>query len=69
MKGFLCWFTCLFIHVFFKKILILLRERRQSTCGSKEGAEGATDRIRCGLCVDSIEPDVGLEPTNHKIMA
>ena len=34
---------------------------------SRGGAEREGQKIWCGLCTDSREPDMGLEPTNHKI--
>ena len=45
--------------------ILFLRERA-STIGG--GAEGGGQRISSGFCVDTCEPDVGLELMNHEIV-
>ena len=46
-------------------VFIFGRERERT---SGIGAERGRERIPSRLCTISTEPEVGLEPTNHKIM-
>ena len=47
-----------------------MRERgREAEGGAEREREGEREKIPSRLCaIDSSEPDVGLELTNHKIM-
>ena len=60
----------MFFTVFFFNVYLFLRESvPMCERGGGRGRERGRQRIRNGPCTDSREPDMGLEPMNHEIMA
>ena len=55
-----------FLVLFFFKCFIFIFETERWGVGRKKRDR---ERLPSGLCTDSREPDVGLEPTNCEIMA
>ena len=62
----MCSFYPLFVG--FSKNVLFVFERVQAGEGRREGDRESTPPSNSGLCVDSSEPDVGLELTNLEIM-
>ena len=54
--------------IIFLDLFILRVREREHRYKSRRGREGERQRIPSRLCTGSMEPNVGLELTNHEIM-